>query len=294
MDIVTDYISSLLPPVFAKYISSLPQAKKNILKEIRLRMGKPLALEYGNGCTFAQAQGSVTQDDITAVMALLSDYSVNSVKDKLRRGFIPLKYGCRAGVAGEIIIKNGEIEFQRNINSINIRIARECTGCSDSVFSSIYNGSQIFSTLIISPPMTGKTTLLRDIARRLGDVANVCIIDERGEIASCYNGIPQFDVGKRTDILDLCSKPQGIPMAVRSMAPDVIITDEIGSTDDCRALADAAQCGVSFIATMHSNSIDSAQKRESTHKLFSDGIIKRAILLGNSKGVGTVEEIAVF
>lgn len=296
MNVVTDYICGLLPARYSEYICSLPNAKLARIKEIRLRIGKPLAVKkdirkLASDCIFAEMLEHTSRDEIELVMARLSDHSMNSVKDTLKQGFIPLKYGCRAGVAGEILFKNGAVDFQRSINSINIRIAHEYKGCSDNIFNEIYDGNNILNTVIISAPMMGKTTLLRDIARRLGDVLNVCIIDERSEIASCCNGIAQFDVGKGTDILDCCPKPEGIAMAIRSMSPNVIITDEIGSEVDCNALADAASCGVSFVATLHADSLASAKRRKSLHTLFDTGAVQKAIILGNSHGIGTVESI---
>ena len=291
MESVLDYIKEFLPIRFSRYIDTLPESKKAGIKEIRLRSGKPVAVELGDKCIFAENESYVSAEDIALVMNLLCDYSMNSVKEKISKGFIPLKYGCRAGIAGEAVIKNGNIEFQRNINSINIRIAHEYRGCAEKIFNDIYSKGNVFSTLIVSPPMMGKTTLLRDIARSLGNYVNVAIIDERSEIASCFCGVPQFDTGKRTDVLDGCPKPEGIAMAVRSMAPDVIITDEIGGSNDCKALMEAAVCGVSFIAAMHADSIESAKKRQSARELFDCGIIKRVILLGKSNGIGTIEEV---
>lgn len=296
MNKITAYICSLLPSRLAEYIASLPPEKETCLKELRLRIERPLALKFGScqtheECIFAEKNGIISRNDIDAVTAHLSDHSMNSVKDKLKLGFIPLRYGCRAGIAGEILLKNGAVDFQHNINSITLRIAHEYKGCARSVFDAIYNGGKILNTVIISPPMMGKTTLLRDLARLLGNVTDVCIIDERSEIASCFNGIAQFDVGKRTDILDGCPKAEGIAMAIRSMSPNVIITDEIGNANDGGALAEVARCGVSFIATLHADSLSSARHRNGISTLFDNGAVKKAVILGNSQGIGTVESI---
>lgn len=299
MNNTTDYICSLLPTRLAEYVASLPAEKAICLKELRLRIERPLALKFGScltheECIFAEKQGIISRNDIDAVTARLSDHSMNSVKDKLKLGFIPLKYGCRAGIAGEILLKNDKVDFQYNINSISLRIAHEYKDCARSVFDAIYDGGKVLNTVIISPPMMGKTTLLRDLARLLGNITDVCVIDERSEIASCFNGIAQFDIGKRTDIFDGCPKAEGIAMAIRSMSPSVIITDEIGNANDGIALAEAARCGVSFIATLHADSLSSARRRNGISTLFDDGIIKKAVILGNSHGIGTVEAITTI
>ncbi len=287
-----NYAASLLPDMHKSFVLSLNDKQKEAVTELRFRLGRPFAVKFNDSGIFSQS--TVTQNDINYTMALLSDHSLNSVRDKLIRGFIPLKYGCRAGVAGETVIKNGSIDFITSISGINIRIAREKIGSADKIIHEIYSSRGINSTLIVSPPGMGKTTLLRDIARMIGNNVNTVIIDERSEIASCKNGTPTFDIGKMTDVIDQCPKDLGVMMALRSLSPKVIIVDEIGSASDSEALAEAYRSGVAFIATMHSGSIEDGAKRTAVRALFEGGIIKRAILLGNSKGIGTIERIEHF
>lgn len=272
-------------------ILAVTEAELSELYEIRLRTNKPLELKIGQKCVFPKGGGTVTKTDIESVISAASDHSLNSVKNEIASGFIPLKYGCRAGVAGECIVKNGEIEFQKDISSVNIRIAREKKGLASRVINDIVKDGRITSTLIVSPPGCGKTTMLRDVARVLAEEHDVAVIDERGEIASVFSGEPQFDLGKRSDVFSSCPKAKGIVLAVRSLSPEVIITDEISLIPDAEALADAKASGVSFVATLHGNDIDSALVRSQTKVLTSSGALEKVILLSDKPVMATVKEV---
>lgn len=288
------HIILYLPAPLAEYIRNLPESMQNSITEIRLRSARPPIISFGKNFKAAEC-GNTTNEDINSAMSLLSDYSLNSIRDKLCRGFIPLQYGCRAGIAGQIVLKNDKLYFQKDISGISFRIAREKKGCADRIIHDIINADKdftlIYNTLIISPPGMGKTTLLRDAARQLGNICNVTIIDERSEIASVFNSIPQFDIGMRTDVIDACTKPLGIEMAIRSLSPNVIVTDEIGNIDDAQALMDCSGAGVSFIATMHAKNLDDLSARSFAKPLLENNIVKRIIIIGNSCGVGTVESV---
>lgn len=286
-----DSIIALLPQRLRKAMLELPANTLQSIREIRLRSHRFAMLDCANQTIFIEECGVISPSDIAAIMSLISDFSVNSIKSELARGFVTLENAVRVGVVGEAVVKNGVIEVQKNISGINFRIPHECIGCAKEVFSDIFTGRKVRNTLLVSPPMMGKTTMLRDIARLLGDVMNVAIIDERSEIAATSHGIAQMDVGRRTDVLDCCPKPEGISMAIRSMSPSVIITDEIGPQEDGFALCDAARSGVSFVATMHGANLADAKRRSCSKMLFDEGLIERVILLGNSRGVGTVEQI---
>jgi stage III sporulation protein AA len=168
----------------------------------------------------------------------------------------------------------------------------------------IVNDKEILNTIIISPPKCGKTTLIRDISRNISnglkaDGTNlngikVCIVDERSEIGACYNGIPQMDVGLRTDILDNCPKSEGIMMAIRSMSPDVIVCDEIGTYKDVESILMAMNSGVKLITTIHGYDIEDLHKRPVFKEILENHVFERAIVLSGSQGVGTVEYIYDF
>lgn len=288
MQNTTERLKAYLPDSINSILSELNAAQRSALKEIRLRLQRPLMLNFGNEVKF---YGKTTRPQIAHVIRKISDYSLNSVKNDILKGFVTIPGGIRVGISGEAVIKNGEITFLHNINGISFRIAREKKGVADGVIRDIYDGRNIFNTLVISPPMMGKTTLLRDIARLLSRSMNVCIIDERSEIAACMDSVPSFDVGDRTDIIDSAPKALAIPMAVRSLSPDVVLTDEIGTLDDCTALYDAAKSGVYFVASMHAGSCDDAIKKHFTARLFEDGTVKRLIVLGKNNIVGSISEI---
>lgn len=287
MDKIIDYAFSLLPQRLRYVEGMLSDKKYQSLRELRLRVGHPLMAECLPEALFFD---TLTPDDIRYTVEKISDHSLSSIREKLRQGFVTLKYGCRVGLAGQAVIKNGQIDTVSDINGISIRIPREKRGCADGLLPYITAGGTLRSAVILSPPMMGKTTLLREIARLLGQSFNVCIIDERSEIAACSMGVPQFDVGIRTDVLDNVPKAIGIPMAIRSLSPNVIITDEIGGTEDRDALADAARCGCAFVASMHAASLEDAKSRKGCSALLTDGTVKVAVIL-SSRNVGQIERI---
>ena len=183
---------------------------------------------------------------------------------------------------------------------MNIRIARQVKGCSKNIIRHIIkNDREVFSTLIISPPACGKTTVIRDIARILGTGnaylqfkgISVGIIDERSEIAACYNGVPSNDVGKMTDVYDACPKEKGIMMMIRSMAPEVIITDEIGGKGDAAAVESAINAGMKIIATAHGSCLTDMKKRNEIGAMMGAGVFEKYIIFDCEKGPGTLKEV---
>src|SRR5699024_2361318 len=185
----------------------------------------------------------------------------------------------------------------RDLSSLNIRIAKEKKGVALPILPYLVEGGRLLNTLVISPPQHGKTTLLRDLARVIsyGNVhlsgKKVGIVDERSEIAACVHGMPQRDVGPRTDILDACPKAEGIMMMIRSMSPDVIIADEIGRPEDTVAIQEALNAGVCMMTSVHGSSLSDITRRPTFSRMIGQGMFQRYILLGRSKGVGTVESI---
>jgi stage III sporulation protein AA len=199
--------------------------------------------------------------------------------EALRQGYITIKGGHRIGICGKGVIENEKIKILKQISSLNIRIANECIGCSDNIMSKIYKNKSVDHTLIISPPYAGKTTMLRDILRRIAMDYNVGIVDERGEIAATYMGVIQNDLGENVDVLDNCPKAEGIPILVRTMAPDVIGIDEIGGKQDIEALIYSINCGCKIYATIHGTSIEDVRKKPYINKLIDDKIFKYYIVL---------------
>ena len=281
------------------------------IEEIRLRINKPLIINGNQKDYFYNEKIRkldrnmdkayiVTKEDLEQTFQIICKYSIHSFMDDIKKGFITLRGGHRVGIVGKAIVENGNVENIKHISSLNIRISKEVKNCSDKVMDHIIKSpTKINNTIIISPPQCGKTTLLRDIVRNLSNGTekynfkgvNVALIDERNEIAGSYLGIPQMDVGIRTDIIETCPKDVGIMMVLRSMSPNVIVTDEIGTEKDIKALYTALNGGVGLITTVHGDSIEDIRNRKELKNLLDEGLFKKVILLSAKRGPGTVEKI---
>ncbi|MGL5313500.1 MAG: stage III sporulation protein AA, partial [Peptostreptococcaceae bacterium] len=223
-----------------------------------------------------------------------------SFMDDIKKGFITLQGGHRVGLVGKAIVEDGQVKNIKHISSLNIRVSREIIGCSNKIMSHIIRAdNRVNNTLIISPPQCGKTTLIRDIVRNLSNGnedygfkgIKVALIDERNEISGSYLGTPQMDVGIRTDIIETCPKDLGIVMLLRSMSPNLIVTDEIGNSEEVRALYTALNGGVSLITTVHGDSIEDIRNRKELSSLLDKELFKKVIILSAKKGPGTIEKI---
>ena len=267
------------------------------VQEIRIKIGKPIIIVL----SFQEKILDYidTKDDLRYMISKISNYSLYAFEEEIKQGYITLKGGHRVGLAGECVISKGEVRTIKNISSLNIRICKEIVGASNKVMRLITENNRVYNTLIVSPPKCGKTTILRDISRNLSNGMyqinlkgkKVTIVDERSEIAACYNGIPQMNVGIRTDVLDNCLKKSGMIMAIRSLSPEVLICDEIGTDSDLEALNMAFNSGVNIIVTVHGYDIDDIYNRRIFKELIDNCILERVILLSNKKGVGTIEKI---
>ena len=267
------------------------------VQEIRIKIGKPIIIVL----SFQEKilDYIATKDDLRYMISKISNYSLYAFEEEIKQGYITLKGGHRVGLAGECVISKGEVRTIKNISSLNIRICKEIVGASNKVMRLITENNRVYNTLIVSPPKCGKTTILRDISRNLSNGMyqinlkgkKVTIVDERSEIAACYNGIPQMNVGIRTDVLDNCLKKSGMIMAIRSLSPEVLICDEIGTDSDLEALNMAFNSGVNIIVTVHGYDIDDIYNRRIFKELIDNCILERVILLSNKKGVGTIEKI---
>ncbi|BCZ46889.1 stage III sporulation protein AA [Clostridium gelidum] len=265
--------------------------------EVRIKIGKPILVYSKHGESIINY--IPTKEDVKSMIQKISNYSLYAYEEDIRQGFITIKGGHRIGIAGECVMERGEVKTIRNISSINIRICREIIGCSDKVMKYIVSGSRVYNTIIISPPKCGKTTILRDISRNISNGMaklgisgrKVVVIDERSEIGACHFGIPQSDLGIRTDVLDNCLKREGLIMAIRSLSPEVLICDEIGTKGDIEALMMAFNSGVNIITTIHGFTIEDLYKRKVFCDLLDNEIIERAIILSNRHGVGTIENV---
>ena len=261
------------------------------IEEIRLRSNKPLCLKVGQETKVREY--IVTQEEVLQTFEKICENSVYSYRKQICDGYITIRGGNRVGIVGSAVIDNSQIININYISSLNFRIARQKIGCSNFIIKDIIdlNTNNIYNTLIISPPGCGKTTLLRDIIRNLSNGINECnfdgktigVVDERGEIAAMYKGIPQNDIGIRTDVIDNMPKPEGMRMLVRSMAPDIIACDEIGSIDDINAIDYAMCSGVKGIFTAHGQDIEEINRNPELSRLLMKHVFKRIIILNPEK-----------
>lgn len=278
----------------ASVLSRVPETKKQSIQEIRLRSGKPVALSDGTETLFVCKDGSIvytperafvcTQRHIFDTFKQLCSYSVYSRQNEIKNGYITIRGGHRIGLCGTASIKDGEINSITDITSLNVRIARQIFGAAEELMP--YITPLTGGVLIAGAPSTGKTTLLRDIAYRLSQGVNcrimrTCVIDERGELSGAYRDDSEIDLGF-SDVLRSYPKGEGIMQAIRSLSPQVIICDEVGTQADAMAIAQGTNAGAYIIATIHAVSLDSLMHRKQARQLIETGAFKTLILLGST------------
>ncbi|MBB6444884.1 stage III sporulation protein AA [Bacillus benzoevorans] len=289
-------VLSFLPKNISNQISQIPPVEINEIEEIRVRISRPLEISVkGTVKYFPYIVGS---EDAVHLLNKIGHFSIYALEEELKRGYITIEGGHRVGLAGKVILEDGKVKAIRDVSSFNIRIAREKIGIADSIITDLYD-KRWFHTMIIGPPQTGKTTLLRDIARIIssGDkkgrfpAAKVGIIDERSEIAGCVSGIPQMSFGPRIDVMDACPKAEGMMMMIRSMSPEVLIVDEIGRKEDSEAILEAVNAGIKLMMTTHGESLKEVRNRPSLRRILDERIFQRFIILSRQDGPGTVTRI---
>ena len=265
------------------------------LQEVRLRIGKPLIVIADN-IEFVLHK-TMEKEDLMEILEYVSNYSLHAFENELKQGFITIEGGHRVGVTGQVLIENGEVKNIKHISSMNIRISHEILNCANVILPYITRNKQICNTLIISPPRCGKTTLLRDLVRQVSDGnrlvkgCTVGVVDERSELGGCYLGVPQNQLGIRTDVLDNCPKSKGMLMLIRSMSPQVIAVDELGSTEDIHALEYAMHCGCKMIATVHATSMDEIRSKPLFEQMVKERRFERYVVLGNQHHIGEINGI---
>lgn len=227
--------------------------KNKTIEEIRLRVNKPVCIKTGNTIEFLDIISKA--EDLEFLLRSISDYSLYAFNEELTNGYITIPGGHRVGICGQVVSENKKIIRIKNFCSVNFRIATQHIGISNGIIHYLFDEKgNVLNSLIMSPPGRGKTSLLRDVIRNISDKGfQISLIDERSEVAACYRGIPQNDVGKCTDVFDMAPKSEGMIMALRTMAPGVIAVDEINADSDMDAVKEVYGCGVALICTMHSD-----------------------------------------
>lgn len=281
-------IPALFPEALRPPVTMLLEERGDRLEELRLRSGRGMGYVIGGRELLLQWQGSslrVEQTQLEEILRRASGNAVYAVQEQLCRGFLSLPCGHRLGVCGLAGTERGRLSSIREPQALNLRLAQAIPGCADRLAALLW--ADPGSTLIAGPPGSGKTTLLRDMVRQLSDRfgRRVAVIDERGELAACRGGTPQLDVGAHTDVLSGCPKEKGIPLTVRTMAPEWLAVDEITAAADAEALAEAACCGVRFLATVHAASQEELQQRPVYRKLFAAGIFEHIAVIGSDRGI---------
>ncbi len=267
--------------------------------EIHMRLGKPLCIHFADGCFYVNPRGNlsviptsavkVTREHIDEALEIATASSVYSVRDEIKNGFITLDGGHRIGITGTAVIKEDKVSFIKDISGLNYRLASEIIGAADKVMPFIERDGTVKNTLIISPPGAGKTTMLRDVVRQLSyKLYRVSVVDERREIAGLHEGRSSFDLGFTTDVLEGVNKSEGMKMVLRSMSPDVIVTDEIGTLSDINAIEQITNSGAAVIATIHGKDIEMIKRRSDLAGMLK--FFDLVITLSKRKGIGTVEE----
>lgn len=288
-------ILAFLPKQISEKIRELPAPILNTMEEIRIRINRPLEVSTRGKPYFLPYL--VSEQDAEQLINKLANYSFYTLEEELQKGYITIPGGHRVGLAGKVILENGSVKAIRNLASFNFRIAREKIGISEPFLPFLYQGKWKH-TMIIGAPQTGKTTLLRDIARVISTGSKekgipplkVGIVDERSEIAGCVRGIPQLTFGPRIDILDACPKAEGMMMLIRSMSPDVLIVDEIGREEDSIAIMEAINAGITLIMTTHGNSFEEIKKRPILRNILDQHVFENYLELSRKNGPGTIKK----
>ncbi|MBD9224828.1 MAG: stage III sporulation protein AA [Clostridiales bacterium] len=286
--------AELLPARWQQAARRVPDFRKAQAEEFRLRAGRPMTLVTTEGELFVSDElprQSVTQADLEQLCDVATGYSRYAASEAMGKGYLVGRGGFRVGLCGTVVLREGVGVNLRDISSATVRISRQVSGLCGSVSDLLPEGEAFESTLIAAPPGAGKTTLLREMAAALSNgsetrpALRVGIVDERGELAGMYRGVPQLDVGFHTDVLDGCPKALGIPMLVRSANPQVIVVDEITAEEDLRAMTAAANCGVALLATIHALDGEELRRKPLFPMLEAAQVFRHLVTISVEAGV---------
>lgn len=294
-----DHIWKCLPSSIVEAIQYNPWFLQEDLEEIRMRVQQPLRVKIKSGWKTVlerngQAPVIVTQNDVKTTVSRLSSYSLYAFAEELRQGYVTIDGGHRIGFCGKAVVEQGHIQTLCQISSLNIRIAKQIFGCADDILPYLFENNQFCHTVLVSPPGCGKTTLLREMIRRLSSAPfdfTIGIADERGEIAGMCEGVVQMQLGENSDVISGCPKAEAMQMLLRSMSPCIIAADELGREEDFQAVADTIHAGVKLLCTIHGDYLQEIQKRPMLRQLLEMQVIQRFVFLSKNGGENRVSHI---
>ena len=288
---------AVLPEHLRTGLRTLGLDRLSRLEEARLRRGFPMTALLPEGEIDTDTP-PIGEEDLRQVLENATQSSAHTALDRVRQGFVTLRGGHRVGLCGSVVRRDGQIVTLRELSSLSIRVARPVAGQARTLLPQLMEHGAFASTLILAPPGAGKTTLLRELVRGLSDgdgvpPLRVGVADERGEIAALWQGEPQLYIGRHTDVIDGCSKAEGLSILIRGMNPQAAAVDELGSSEDVRAVAEAAGCGVAVLATAHGSGLDGMRRRPAFRELLELGVFRRLVVLERRDGVRTAHTEAV-
>lgn len=281
--------AALLPCELRRLAMALPGPERALAEELRLRAGQPMSVTLPEGEAALPRSPVLSEEHLRAVLEVATKSSAHTALEHMRRGFVTVGGGHRLGLCGTAAVREGTIHNLRQLSSINIRIAREIKGIGEEPLRRLRQAGALPSVLVLARPGAGKTTLLRDLIRGLsngvaGPPVRVGVADERGELGALLGGVPQLDLGAHTDVIDGCSKAEGLLLLLRGMNPQVLAVDEITAPEDIAALELAAGCGVALLATAHGGDTEDLARRPLYRRLLERRVFQAALLIERAGG----------